>query len=129
MFKTYPNLPPVGELPGFGSPPSTPLSSTPTVIVPVPPVVEHINLKPAEDQENNDNITDTKEKDVNVIKAVFTFAKNVRNVQLVVSPPHQFSQMSNEYLYQIAQETNTSCTLDNRVRVFPGCSQGADLGN
>lgn len=129
MFKTYPDLPPVGELSGFGIPPSTPLSSTPTVIVPVPPVVKHINLKPAEDQENNDNIANPEEKDVNVIKAVFTFAKNVRNAQLVVSPPHQFSQMSNEYLHQIARETNTSCTLDNRVGVFPGFSQGAGLGN
>lgn len=82
------------------------------------PVAEEVNLKlpPVESDEKTPNADENEEKkNEQVMKAVFTFAKNVRNVQLVLSPSHLFQQTSNEYMHQIAERTNTTCDLEDRV--------------
>lgn len=81
-------------------------------------VVEEVNLKlpPVEIDDKTPNADeDEDKKKEQVVKAIFTFAKNVRNVQLVLSPLHLFQQTSNEYMHQIAERTNTTCDLEDRV--------------
>ncbi|CAO3693139.1 unnamed protein product [Umbelopsis ramanniana] len=57
------------------------------------------------------------------MKAIFSFAKNVRNVQLVLSPSHLFQQTSNEYMHQIAERTNTICDLEDRTIIITGTNE------
>jgi hypothetical protein len=116
MVNTYEALPSVDQLSSFGSAPPTLIKTTPVITVPKP-MVETVKLKlsPIESDEKAPNADEDEKKKKQVVKAIFTFAKNVRNAQLVLSPPHLFQQTSTEYLHQIAERTNTTCDLVDRV--------------
>lgn len=80
--------------------------------------VEPVDLKPANN--NNENKGDKEDTQVeeNQKHRTFVFAKNIRNVQSVLVPPHYFVNNSTEYLQQIEKDTRTTCVLEDRVCLY-----------
>ncbi|KAI9289185.1 hypothetical protein BC943DRAFT_316166 [Umbelopsis sp. AD052] len=119
MVNTYEALPSVNQLSSFGSDPPTPMTTTPVIALPEP-IAEKVNLKLPPFESDEKAADEDEKKNEQVVKAIFTFAKNVRNVPSVLSPSHLFQQTSNEYLHQIAKRTDTTCNLEDRTITITG---------
>lgn len=79
------------------------------------PSLEPVNIKPPNDNNESKGDNEDSQEEPKQKHRTFVFARSVRNVQSVLTPPHYFVNNSTEYLQQIQKDTNTTCLLENRV--------------